>query len=218
MITAILPRFTHLVVLAVALLPFLPGRAVAQVNGGACGDGDAAVIFLHDQLQDATSFDGLWPAMCEEENIRAVRYDRRGYGQSPESAEPYSDTTDLALVLQNLGITQATLVTSGTAAGIALKFAQLYPDAVNGLVLSSPSLSGSAQSQDSTAMNTITVPALILIGATGTSENIARAQAVSGTLPNSDIVVMLSASYYIEIERPTALAQYVIGFVKGLAP
>lgn len=218
MIFALVLRFTRVVVLVIAFASALTHPAHAQIDGDACGDGDAAIIFLHDQFQDAGSFSGIWPTICEAQNIRAIRYDRRGYGQSTATAEPYSDTSDLASIIQSLGITQATLVTSGTGAGIALEFALLYPDKVNGLVLSSPSLAGSTLSQDPKAINAVTVPALVLIGASDTPENIANAQAVSSTLPESNTVIMLSAAYYIEIARPGAFFDYVMGFVTGLVP
>lgn len=202
-----------------ACLAFLtPQSAVAQLDGDACGDGSSAVVFLHDQFQDSASFAGVWTPVCNAPDIRAVRYDRRGYGQSPASTEPYSNITDLATVLQNLNISEATLVASGTGAGIALEFALLNPTAVNGLVLSGPSLAGSPLKQDPSPLASITVPALVLIGANDTPENITEAQAIGGALTNASTVIMLSAAKYITIERPSAFAEYVIGFVSSLEP
>lgn len=219
MITGIFPCISFLAALFLALVPHL---AYAQIDGNTCGDGASSVIFLHDQLQDSASFAGVWSSVCADPNIRAVRYDRRGYGQSPASSEPYSDMADLTDILQGLQIEHVTIVSSGTGAALAIDFAIKNPDMVNGLVLSSPSLAGSAMARDAPAfalaLASMKIPVLVLTGATDSAESITAAQAISGPLPDANTVVMLSAGHYIEIERPDAFAQYVLGFVAGLTP
>lgn len=195
----------------------LSSAVQAQVEGDVCGDGTSSVIFLHDQLQDSTAFLGAWQTICSAPNVRAIRYDRRGYGQSPASDEPYSDLSDLASIVQSLNLDQVTLVGSGIGAGLALEFTLQNPTRVNGLVLSNPSSAGSALQQNSDAVKTITVPALVLVGANSSPDIIASGQAIGGSLPNSDTVVMLSAGQYIEIERPGAFANSVVSFVSSLA-
>lgn len=192
--------------------------ASAQINGDACGEGPNVVVFLHDKFQDSGSFSAIWEPVCSAQELRAIRYDRRGYGQSPASSEPYSNLVDLKTILDNLSISKVTLVASGTAAGLALEFTLQNPDSVNGVLLSSPSLGSAYTSIDTSVLSEISVPALVLIAANDTPDNIAGAQAVIGALPDATSVVMLSTSHYIELERPGAFGEYVLGFVAGLSP
>jgi len=199
------------------LSPPLLYSAHAQIEGGSCGDGASAVIFLHDQYQDSTSFSGLWDIVCADPKIRAVRYDRRGYGQSPEPSTAFSHVGDLHAILESLNVSKATLVSSGNGAGLALSYTLQNPAAVNGLVLSSPTVEGFAVANDISRLEAISVPALVLIGATDTDENLADSQAITRALPDANTVVMLSASHYIVLERPGAVAQYVLDFVASLS-
>lgn len=214
-----LSAFSLALVGAFAVILSIPHlhRAHAQIEGGSCGDGPSAIIFLHDQYQDSTSFAGVWDVVCADPNIRAVRYDRRGYGQSPAPTTAYSDASDLHAILQSLNVTQATLVSSGNGAGLAVTYALQNPAAVNGLVLSSPTLEGFTVANDISRLASISVPALVLTGATDTAESLLASQAITKALPEASTVVMLSASRYIVLERPGAVAQYVLDFVSALS-
>ncbi|WP_410574659.1 alpha/beta fold hydrolase [Amycolatopsis sp. cmx-4-61] len=73
---------------------------------------------------------------------RAVRYDARGHGDSPGPVPGFSHHDDLRQLLDALGIERAVLVGSSLGSRTAVDFALGHPDRVDGLVLTSPGLSG----------------------------------------------------------------------------
>jgi pimeloyl-ACP methyl ester carboxylesterase len=116
-----------------------------DVEGGkvryeTCGSGPRAVVLVHDGILDAASWDAVWPALCAR--YRVVRYDRRGYGRSPEATAPYSSEEDLSAVMRAAGVDHAVLVGSSAGGGLVLDFALARPSAVDGLVLVGPEASG----------------------------------------------------------------------------
>jgi pimeloyl-ACP methyl ester carboxylesterase len=123
-----------------------PGRdGFVEVEGGklryeACGSGPRAVVLVHDGVLDSSSWDGVWPALCAR--YRVVRYDRRGYGRSPEATTPYSAVEDLSAVMRATGADHAVLVGSSAGGGLALDFALAHPGQVDGLLLIGPDASG----------------------------------------------------------------------------
>ena len=71
-----------------------------------------------------------------------LRYDRRGFGQTPMVAGPYSNHGDLFALLQSLGIERAHLVGCSQGAKIAVDFALEHPEMASALVLVAPALGG----------------------------------------------------------------------------
>jgi len=66
--------------------------AFVQVKGDQlyyeeCGTGPEAVILLHDGVANSAVWDDVWPSFCAR--FHTLRYDRRGYGRSPETKAPY---------------------------------------------------------------------------------------------------------------------------------
>ena len=66
-----------------------PPKAFVQVKGGEiyfeeCGTGPEAVILIHDGVADSAVWDDVWPLFCNR--FHTIRYDRRGYGRSPETS------------------------------------------------------------------------------------------------------------------------------------
>lgn len=115
------------------------------VDGGklaydTCGAGPEAIVLLHDGILHSAAFDDVWPMLCQR--YRVVRYDRRGYGASPAPAGPYKPAEDLAAVMKAVGMPHATLVGSSSGSGVAVDFALAHPEAVDGLVLVGPWVSG----------------------------------------------------------------------------
>src|ERR1035437_1853645 len=112
--------------LAGAMLP-LAQTAAAQtagigsfvdVPGGklwtqACGSGPQAMVLLH-----SVGWDDVWPALCK--SFHVVRYDRRGYGRSPEAAAPYSQVEDVEAVMKAAGMDHAVIVGASGGGGIAI--------------------------------------------------------------------------------------------------
>lgn len=135
--------------IAAGCLLFWAGIAQAQTfaeaEGGklayeTCGSGDKAIVLLHDGILHSAAYDDVWPLLCQR--FKVVRYDRRGYGQTPAATTPFASGDDLAAVMKAAGVTHATLVGSSAGGGIAVDFALAHPDAVDGLVLAGPWISG----------------------------------------------------------------------------
>ncbi|WP_454717993.1 alpha/beta fold hydrolase [Caulobacter segnis] len=102
--------------------------------------GDKAIVLLHDGILHSAAYDDVWPLLCQR--FKVVRYDRRGYGQTPAATTPFASGDDLSAVMKAAGVTHATLVGSSAGGGIAVDFALAHPEAVDGLVLAGPWISG----------------------------------------------------------------------------
>ena len=70
-----------------------------------CGSGPSAVVLMHDGVVDSAVWNDVWPSFCKD--FHAIRYDRRGYGRSPETKKPYYEADDLAILLRDRGVTHA---------------------------------------------------------------------------------------------------------------
>lgn len=120
-------------------------QTFAEAEGGriayeACGSGDRAIVLLHDGILHGAAYDDVWPLLCH--TFKVARYDRRGYGATSAPTAPFASVDDLAAVMKAAGIQHATLVGSSAGGGIAVDFALAHPDAVDGLVLVGPWISG----------------------------------------------------------------------------
>lgn len=120
-------------------------QTFAEAEGGklvyeTCGSGDRAIVLLHDGILHSAAYDDVWPLLCGR--FKVVRYDRRGYGATPAATTPFASVDDVAAVMKAAGIDHATLVGSSAGGGIAVDFALAHPDAVEGLVLAGPWISG----------------------------------------------------------------------------
>jgi 3-oxoadipate enol-lactonase len=126
-----------------------PG-AFVTVNGGQlyfeeCGTGPEAVILMHDGVANSAVWDDVWPSFCK--HFHAVRYDRRGYGRSPETKSPYYEAHDLATLIHDRKIKHAALVASSHGGQVAMEFALRYPELVSQLVVIGPAATGFAYSE-----------------------------------------------------------------------
>ena len=103
------------------------------------GSGPPGVL-LHESVVDSRIWDRFLPHV--QDRLQTIRYDQRGYGQSPLWDGPYSPVEDLISVLDAAGIDQAALV--GTSAGgrIAIQAALERPERVSALVLAVSGLAG----------------------------------------------------------------------------
>jgi len=116
-----------------------------QVDGGKlyyqeCGNGPEAVLLVHDGVVNSAIWNGVWEDFCRE--FHTIRYDRRGYGRSPETTKPYYEADDTAVLLRNRKVTHAAVVASSHGGGVALNFAVRYPAQVSDLVLIGPAPNG----------------------------------------------------------------------------
>ncbi len=121
-----------------------PG-AFVEVPGGklwyeTCGSGPETLVLIHDGVLHSVGWDDVWPALCR--SFRVVRYDRRGYGRSPEAKDAYSRLDDLQAVMDAAAVKRAVLVGASNGGGLAVEFALSHPDEVDRLILVGPALSG----------------------------------------------------------------------------
>ena len=77
--------------------------------------------------------------------LTVVAYDRRGYGQTPPSTEPFSHLDDLLAVIGHAGAGPVWLVGASAGGGLALDAALVAPHRVAGLVLLGTAVSGAPE-------------------------------------------------------------------------
>ena len=94
------------------------------------------IVFIHGYAQHLGIWDDQVAAFAPR--YRVIRYDVRGFGESSGHADPTANPEDLRLLLDGLGIRKAHIVGLSMGADIALRFAVLFPDRVDGLVLYGP--------------------------------------------------------------------------------
>jgi 3-oxoadipate enol-lactonase len=105
-----------------------------------CGEGSKSLVLIHDDVLHSATWDAVWPLLCR--NFHVLRYDRRGYGQSPAATMAYSPIDDIGAVMRAASIAHGVLVGSASGGGLAVDFALAHPEAVDRLVLVGPSVSG----------------------------------------------------------------------------
>lgn len=126
--------------------PTLPPKTTwAEVNGvllryQLLGDGRQTVVLLHELSMSLEVWDDLLPSIAPDR--RVLRYDLRGAGLSERVTAPITlsdEVEDLRALLDHLEIHGQIILVGSTAGGaIALKFAQVYPQRVSGVVAISP--------------------------------------------------------------------------------
>ena len=109
----------------------VPGATIAY---DVAGQPDApAVLFVHAGVATRAMWDPQFHALASDR--RVVRYDTRGYGESPGEAVAYSEVDDLLRVLDAAEVERAAVVGASRGGRFALDAALAHPDRVCGLVL-----------------------------------------------------------------------------------
>ncbi len=98
-----------------------------------CGNAPHTVVLVHDGVLDSAAWDDVWPEFCK--HFHTVRYDRRGYGQTPAASHGYYPTDDLAALLRHLNQRGVAIVGSSHGGEISINFTLDHPDMVQQLVL-----------------------------------------------------------------------------------
>jgi pimeloyl-ACP methyl ester carboxylesterase len=98
------------------------------------------VVLLHPGIADSRSWDLVRPLLAER--VRVIRYDARGYGQSPPPTAEYRQVDDLVAVLDHFGVPSAHLAGCSMGGGTAIDLALMKPDRVRSLTLLAPGVSG----------------------------------------------------------------------------
>ena len=102
------------------------------------GDG-VPLVLLHPGITDSRIWEPLLPHLAGR---RVVRFDRRGFGRTPISTEPFLPTNDLATVIDGLGLEQVHLVGNSMGGETSLAYAVAHPERVASMTLLCPGISG----------------------------------------------------------------------------
>src|ERR1700729_224935 len=112
------------------------GRMTAtmiNVDGGTVwaddsgGDGPPLVL-LHPGIGDSRIWAPVLPALTER--YRVIRYDARGFGESPAPSAKYSLLRDLVAVLGHFGVQRTAIVGCSQGGASALGLALSQPERV----------------------------------------------------------------------------------------
>jgi len=98
------------------------------------------VVLVHGRTLNLRVWDDQVPAF--RQSFKVICYDRRGFGRSTGLPNRYTDPSDLAALLDKLGVAKAHLVGMSQGGSVATSFAIEYPERVLSLVLQGSSLEG----------------------------------------------------------------------------
>lgn len=113
----------------------------ATIGYDVAGPPDApAVLFVHAGVATRAMWDPQFDALAADH--RVIRYDTRGYGDSPGEAVAYSEVDDLLRMLDAGGVDRATVVGASRGGRFALDATLAHPDRVCGLVVIGSNPSG----------------------------------------------------------------------------
>lgn len=103
------------------------------------GEGHPLVL-VHAGIANLNMWERQMPAFTK--HFRVVRYDVRGFGETPDPAGKYTDYEDLKALLDLLEVERAHVLGISNGGRIAMEFALTFPERLNRLVLVAPGLPG----------------------------------------------------------------------------
>ena len=116
----------------------------AEVNGirmhyDVQGQGPALVL-IHAGIANLS----MWAAQVAafSPHFTVIRFDVRGFGETPDPAGKYSDHDDLKVLLDGLGVEKAHVLGISNGGRIAIDFTLTYPQMVKRLMLVAPGVGG----------------------------------------------------------------------------
>jgi 3-oxoadipate enol-lactonase len=105
----------------------------AQLSYDVAGDpGAPAILFVHAGVATRAMWDPQFDDLARDHYV--IRYDTRGYGESPGEDVEFADRHDLIALLDALEVGRATWVGASRGGRIAVDAALDEPDRVTGLV------------------------------------------------------------------------------------
>jgi 3-oxoadipate enol-lactonase len=127
----------------------VPQTGFADVNGTkmyyeVLGEGHPLVL-IHGLNLDTRMWDAQFFEFAKK--YKVIRFDQRGFGQTPINDVPYSLHEDIYGLLCAIGIDKAYVAGLSMGGTAAQEFALTHPDMVDGLVLISSGLRGHQQSE-----------------------------------------------------------------------
>jgi len=126
------------------------GAARLAADAVGAPDATSSVVFLHAGVADRRMWrDQLVALAAANPRLRAVAYDRRGFGDSLHADDRYSQVGDLWRVV-DATTSGGPVVLIGCSQGgrIAIDAALAHPDRVRALVLVAPAISGAPEDDD----------------------------------------------------------------------
>ena len=131
---------------AVAIKSGFAPVAVPTLYYESAGQGET-IVLIHGGQMDRRMWDRQFSNLATKYQV--IRYDVRGFGQSPAAIMPYSDDDDLLALLDHLHVAKAHLVGLSLGGRISLDFALTHPERVSSIVLVGPGMSGFDWSKES---------------------------------------------------------------------
>jgi pimeloyl-ACP methyl ester carboxylesterase len=98
------------------------------------------LVLVHAGIADSRMWDEQFGVLADAFTV--VRYDMRGFGQSPMVAGPYAHHHDLAALLQYLNISRTALLGCSMGGKTVIDFTLEFPDRVTALMPVAASVSG----------------------------------------------------------------------------
>jgi len=98
------------------------------------------VVLVHEGIADSRMWEPQWEAYAER--FRVVRFDMRGFGQSPPAVGTFSLSGDLVELVDGLELGPAALIGMSLGGAVAMETTIARPDLVSRLVLAGPGLRG----------------------------------------------------------------------------
>ncbi|WP_410597648.1 alpha/beta fold hydrolase [Amycolatopsis sp. lyj-23] len=147
---------------------------------------------------------------------RVVRSDARGHGDSPGPVPGFSHHDDLRQLLDALGIESAVLVGSSLGSRTAADFALVHPNRVDGLVLTSPGLSGMVERDPFTLEQRRQAGAartLVITGTLDTADIHEIADLIAREAPDARQVSIEGAGHQVNVEQPARFGELLDEFL-----
>jgi pimeloyl-ACP methyl ester carboxylesterase len=119
-------------------MPTLPVNGI-DVAYDESGSGPE-LLLIHAGIVDRRMWDDVLPSLAAR--YRVVRFDMRGYGDTPLPSGPFSYTDDAAALLRGLRIDRAKVIGVSMGGQVALDLAIAHPELVEMLVVLAPGIDG----------------------------------------------------------------------------
>ena len=104
------------------------------------GEGEQALVLIHAGVANLNIWDKQMPAFTP--HFKTLRYDVRGWGETPDPEGEYTEHGDLDALLDYLGIEQAAILGNSNGGRIAIDFTIAYPHRVSKLIAVAPGIGG----------------------------------------------------------------------------
>lgn len=111
-----------------------------QVWADDSGGGGPALVLLHPGVGDSRIWEPVLAPLAGK--YRVLRYDARGFGQSPAPTGTFSLLRDLLAVLDHFGVARAAFAGCSQGGATSLGLALAQPERVSALVLLCPGIPG----------------------------------------------------------------------------